>query len=152
MEAKKPNRSRFFAGLLALGAGILLFRTFSMISQDALSFLVWWVGGLLIMETLIDASCLLFCIRWIIRPEKQRPVLMLAAAATILHALRVLIFVLGRTGPWYDFDVIPSERAFHHLRWTWGQVWFASVLSVVGLMVVIWIWQRRKKLNSGKHV
>lgn len=152
MEAKKHNRSRLFAGLLALGASILLFRTLNMIGQDALRFLVWWVGGLLILEMLIDAVCLTFSIRWFIRPARQGPVLRLAAAATILHAMRVLIFVLGRTGPWYDFDVIPDERAFHHLRWTWGQVWFAAVLSLLGVMVVLWIWQRRKRLNSGKHV
>lgn len=145
MKTKADTRSRIYAILLALGASILLYRTLSMITQDALNFLVWWVGGLLILEMLIDSSCLTFCLRWLIYPEKEVVALRLAAAATILHAIRVLIFVLGRTGPWFDFDVIPSERAMHPERWTWGQVWFASILSVLGVIAVIWIWRSRMK-------
>lgn len=161
MEAKEHRRTRIFAGLLVFGAAILLFRTISMLTQDALRFLVWWVGGLLILEMLLDGASMAFSIRWIIRPTKKGPVLRFAAAATLLHAFRVLIFVLGRTGPWYDFDVVPAERAFHQERWTWGQVWFASVLSILGVMAVIWIWRRLARLrkaeragqiNPGRHV
>lgn len=85
---------------------------------------------------------------WWIRDEaaRERFALRAGAAATILHAVRVLIFVLGRTGPWVDFDVRPEQRALHAERWNWGEVYFAAVLSVMGVIVVaiIWGWRRRR--------
>jgi hypothetical protein len=67
----------------------------------------------------------------------------------MLHALRVLIFVLGRTGPWVDFDVRPEQRSSHAARWTWDQVYFAATLSVLGVVGVLVIWRlRRRWLDS----
>lgn len=66
-------------------------------------------------------------------------------AATFLHAGRVLVFVLGRTGPWVDFDVRPEKRADHRERWTWGQVVFAGVMSVFGVVGALAIWRARRR-------
>ena len=71
----------------------------------------------------------------------------LCSAAIILHAFRVLAFVLGRIGPWVNFDVKPDQRIYHTERWGWEGVYLASILSffgIVGLMVV-WKMQRKKR-------
>jgi hypothetical protein len=73
--------------------------------------------------------------------------LRLGAAVTVFHALRVLVFVLGRTGPWLDFDVRPDYRATHDARWSWFNVIFAGTLSAAGVLVVIavaWIRSQRR--------
>ena len=72
---------------------------------------------------MLDLSCLLSSIFWWIKNDKSkaRLPLRLGAAAAILHALRVIIFVLGRVGPWIDFDVRPEHRALHDARWRQNQ-------------------------------
>ncbi len=76
-----------------------------MISQGALDILALWVSILLIIEMLIDLSCLLTTIPWWISRDraKAKIPLRLGAAAAIFHALRVLVFVLGRVGPMDKF-------------------------------------------------
>jgi len=143
------SRSRLYSSLLALGACILLARTVVMLAQGALMVLVPWVSSLLLAESLLDVTTLLGSVRWWVREEatRERFALRAGAAATLLHAVRVLIFVLGRTGPWVDFDVRPEQRALHAGRWNWGQLYFAAVLSVLGVIgvVMIWRWRRRRK-------
>jgi hypothetical protein len=145
-------KQRLYASLLILGAGTLLSRTIVMLSQGALDVLVLWVSALLIAEMLLDASCLLSSIRWWITNDKNsdRIPLRLGAAAAILHAVRVLIFVLGRIGPWIDFDVRPVHRALHATRWSWGEVYFAAIMSVLGVIgvLIIWTFRRRAKKRS----
>lgn len=133
-----------------LGAGILLYRTLSMmLVEHAFEILVSWVIALLIAEFLIDLGCFLSSLRWLVSNEraKARLALRLGAAAAILHAIRVLIFVLGRTGPWVNFDVKPGYRESYSFDWFW--VYFAAILSIMGIAGVIVIWQlirhRRKK-------
>ncbi len=94
----RVSRQRIFASLLALGAGFLLYRTITLISQGALDIFVIWVSILLIAELLLDLSCLLSSLRWWINNgrAKARVALRLGAAVTILHALRVQVFVIGR--------------------------------------------------------
>jgi hypothetical protein len=59
--------------------------------------------------------------------------------------LRVLVFVLGRTGPWLDFDVRPAYRATHDARWSWFGVIFAATLAATGIFAVIAIaWLRHR--------
>ena len=145
------DRHRLYAALLALGASVLLARTIIMLAGGALAFLALWVSGLLMLELVLDAATLGSAIRWWVTGSGKdtRLALRLAAAATMLHAFRVLVFVLGRTGPWIDFDVQPAQRAFHAARWTWGEVYFAAVLSVLGVVGVIVIWRiRRRRLRS----
>ena len=147
----RVSRQRIYASLLAMGAGFLLYRTITMISQGALDILVWWVSILLIAELLLDLSCLLTCIYWWIQNDraKARVALRLGAAVTILHALRVLVFVLGRTGPWINFDVRLDHRELHSTTWTWFGVYFAGIMAVLGVigMIIIWILIRRAKKN-----
>jgi hypothetical protein len=142
-------KQRFYASLMILGAGFLLYRTVTMLSQGAWGILALWVSILLIAEMLVDASCIITSIPWWIANDKNKDSVPLTfgAAVVILHAIRVLVFVLGRTGPWMDFDVRPEQRAMHYTRWTWGEVYFAGTLSVLSVIVVIIIWALRKRAH-----
>lgn len=145
MEALPPATSRpRSAVLLAGGAGLLLYRTVALL-RGARSILRPWVVALTYLEMLLDAATVATALRWW-RSGSLRDAhlpLRIGAATTLLHAGRVLVFVLGRTGPWVDFDVRPERRAGHDDRWTWNQVVFASGLSVLGVSGVGIIWRRR---------
>ena len=108
------SRQRVYASLLMLGACILLFRTVIMISEGSLGFLVLWVSILLIVEFGVDLACLWSSAIWWISNDKNRASLPLkiGVSAAILHAVRVLIFVTGRVGPWIDFDVRQNTEPF----------------------------------------
>jgi hypothetical protein len=140
-------KQRFYASLLILGACILLARTLTMVFQGVFDILVLWVFILLIAEMIIDAGCIITSIPWWVKnsSDKDSIPLSFGAAAAIFHAIRVLIFVLGRTGPWIDFDVRPDQRAIHYTRWTWGEVYFAATLSILGVIGVLVIWLLRKR-------
>jgi hypothetical protein len=103
------SKQRLYASLLILGSGVLLYRTIRLLSGDALNIFVLWVSVLLIVEMFIDLACLLSSVRWLISNDQSKESLSLrmGAAAALLHAFRVLIFVFGRTGPWINFDVRP---------------------------------------------
>jgi hypothetical protein len=58
------SKQRTYASLMVLGAGILLYRTILMISQGALHTLIPWVAFLLVVELLVDLSCLVGAISW----------------------------------------------------------------------------------------
>jgi hypothetical protein len=149
MAAKmKRRQDRIIALLLFLGAGFLLFRTISMLSNGALETLVPWVVALLMLELIIDAIALVACLAWAIggNLEQMLAVIRVTAAVIVVHAVRVGIFVLGRTGPWEDFDVKAAARADHAAHWTWGEVYFAgtmSAISVVALIAFLLYWRRR---------
>lgn len=151
MIIKILSKQRIYAFLLSLGASILLFRTVQMLFfENALNILVLWVSVLLIAECLIDFACLVSSIRWLISNDELKASipLRLGATTTILHAIRVLIYVLGRTVPWINFDVKPEQRALYITNWFW--VYFAAILSILGVVGVIVIWklrQRTKKQN-----
>ncbi len=145
----KLSRQRLYASLLILGAGFLLFRTIMLVSQGSLDVYVLWVSILLIGEMLIDLACLVSSIFWWINDDENRAStpLRLTAAVIIVHAVRVLIFVLGRVGPWIDLDVRPEHRALHSTRWTWAGVYFAAIMSVLSILglIIVWRIRRRKK-------
>jgi hypothetical protein len=147
------SKQRLYASLLILGSAILLFRTIHMLVYDAFDYLVLWVFVLLIAELLIDAGCLISSIWWWITndPSNDSIPLRFGAAATILHAIRVGIFAMGRFGPWINFDVRPEHQALHHTRWTWPHVYFAIVMSCLGLLGVFIIWQLRKRSLARRH-
>ncbi len=147
---RRVSRQRIFASLLALGASILLYRTITMILQGAMDILVLWLAILLIAELLLDLSCLLSSVRWWISKDRAKAwvALRLGAAVTILHALRVLVFVLGRTGPWTNFDVRPEHQEAHINTWTWTGVYFAAIMAVLGLIGVIIIWILIRRANK----
>lgn len=146
------SRQRIFASLLALGAGILLFRTLRMmLVEGAFELLVPWVFALLIAEFLLDLSWGICSIRWFIHNRREKAVcaLRLATAAIFLHALRVGIFVLGRTGPWINFDVKPEHHPTYTFEWFW--VYFASILSVLsvtGVIIIRGIIRRNKRTGK----
>jgi hypothetical protein len=121
-----------------------------MISQGSLDILALWVAILLIVEMLIDFSCLLTTIPWWISRDRDRAriPLRLGAAAAVFHALRVLVFVMGRVGPWINFDVRPEHVASHADTWTWAGVWFAAVMSIIGIIGVVIIWILIRRANK----
>jgi hypothetical protein len=140
------SKQRIYAFLLILGASILLFRTVMMIFIDkTFEILVLWVFILLVLEFLVDVSCIASSLRWLIHNDRLKATLplQLGATAAILHAIRVLIYVLGRTGPWTNFDVKPIYHASYTFDWFW--VWFAAVLSILGVIGVILIWRLRRR-------
>ena len=142
--------SRLFPGLLIAGSGILLFRTIALLATGARAVLKRWVVGLTLAEMLIDVVTIAKSARWwwTRDPRHARLAMRAGEAATVLHAVRVAVFVLGRTGPWKDFDVRPDKRADHSERWTWAQVVFAGVLSVLGVIGVLVIWLARRRLRA----
>jgi hypothetical protein len=136
------SRQRIYSSLMIAGACILLFRTIRMmLVENALDILVLWVGILLIVEFLIDLGCVVSSLRWFINNNRENAALplRLGAMAAILHAIRVLIYVLGRTGPWVNFDVKPEYHDLYTFEWFW--VYFAAILSILGVVGVIVIWQ-----------
>lgn len=143
----KKNDQRIYAGLLFAGAALLWSRTIIMMVQGALEILTWWVSALLILEALIDLGCMAASWHWFRKasPKYAQAPLQLGAAAAILHAIRVLIFVLGRTALLMNFDVRPAHRALHDTRWSWGWLYFAAAMSVLGIIGVWAIWYYRKR-------
>jgi hypothetical protein len=105
------------------------------------------VTVLLVLELILALTAVLASVHWWVAQTEasMRLALRIGAAVAILHAARVLIFVLGRTGPWIDFDVRPEQRALHPGRWTWGEVYFAGVASALAVIAVIVIWLYRRR-------
>jgi len=134
-------------GLLLVGAGILLYRTVALLAGGARKVLQWWVVALTIFEMLLDTVTLVAAARWWRSGRARNASLPLrfGAAATLLHAARVGVFVIGRTGPWVDVDVRPECRAGHRERWTWSQVVFAGAMSVLGVSGVLIMWRVRRR-------
>lgn len=131
--------------LLSGGAAILVYRTVALLS-GARSVLKGWVVALTVVEMAVDLATMLAAARWWVTrdPHHSRPALRFGAAATLLHAVRVSVFVLGRSGPWRDFDVRPEHRPDHDQRWTWGGVIFAGVMSILGVLGAGIIWRVRR--------
>jgi len=138
--------NRLGASLLVVGAGILLYRTIALLVAGAGQVLKRWVVGLTLAEMLVDVITIVKSACWWLtrHPRHARAAMRAGAVATALHAVRVAVFVLGRTGPWKDFDVRPDKRADHDERWTWAQVVLAGVLSVMGLGGVVVIRRTRR--------
>lgn len=135
------SKQRYYAAFFILGAGILLMRTLILISQGHLEIFVPWAAALLLAEFGFDLSWLIASIGWWKANHKSRARLpmRLAAAAIILHAVRVLIFALGRLGPWIDFDRRPEYRPLDYPEWGW--LYFAIIMSVLGLIGVLLVWR-----------
>jgi hypothetical protein len=137
--------------LLLGGAGILFSRTIVLITGHARTVLKRWVMALTVAEMMIDLATGLAAARWWRSgtPDDGRLALRAGAVATLLHASRVLVFVVGRTGPWVDFDVRPEHREGHRERWSWSGVVFAAVMSTLGLVGVAVTWRARRR-SSGE--
>lgn len=136
--------------MLTLGASILLYRTLRMmLVEQAFEILLPWVVVLLIAEFLLDLGWFLGSITWFVtnKAAHSRFTLRVATAAIILHGVRVLIYVLGRTGPWVNFDVKPAYRDAYAFEWLW--VYLAAILAFLGVAGVVVVWRiirfRRKQ-------
>jgi len=139
------TKQRYYAAVFFFGASILLMRTIILLSQGALEMFVAWVGGLLLAELILDAGWIFGASYWWISYSKNNALftLRLAAAAIVLHAFRVLIFVMGRLGPWIDFDYKPAYRPLNYNEWGW--LYFAVIMSVLGILGVLIVWWLRRR-------
>ena len=142
------NRQRTYAALIGIGIWTLLFRTIVMLTDGSLATLMPWGVALLYLEFTLNAATFLTSIWWWIAATERRAVLplRLAAAAIVLHAVRVLIYVLGRTGPWIDFDWRPESRGITPPNWIW--VILAAVLATLGVVGVVIVWRLRRNRRS----
>jgi len=143
------NRQRIYATLVGLGIWVLLFKTIVMLTDGSLTVQMIWVSALLVLEFLVGAGVFLGAAWWWLggTASRTRLPLRLTATAIIVHALRVLIYVLGRTGPWHNFDLRPEFRAGQEAEWLW--VIFAGAMSVISLVALVVIWRlRRRRLGQ----
>jgi hypothetical protein len=147
------TKERFYASLLVMGSAILLYLAIQMVADGSLMRLQWWVSMLLIMEMALDLGWMLVAMFWFRNgdPMKDRLPLRLATAAILLHAIRVLIFVLGRTGPRTNFDIRPEYLAIHPETPGRAMIWFASIMSALGVLGVIIIWRIRVHRRSNRY-
>ena len=149
----KPNKERVYAALVALGIWILLGRTIAMMARGHLASNVWWVAGLLAAEFLVDLTVFLGGLRWWMsgRREHRRLPLRATVVAVVLHAIRVAVYALGRTGPWIDFDIRPAYRVVPAEPVAWGFVIFASVMAALSLAAVVVIWRLRRRMSADRN-
>jgi hypothetical protein len=112
-----------------------------------------WVSFLLIAEMAIDAGCLLASVRWWLHDDEAHavPALRLAAATVFVHAARVLVFALGRTGPFLDFDIAPEQRELYAGTLSWFEVYLASGLSLLSVIVVFVVWGMRRRAKRRRR-
>jgi len=148
--AASSVRQRIWATLLIVGACVLIFRCVHLLSTGGFIVLNWWVVAMTVVELLIDLACLATAIRWWLANDSRVNTvpLRLGAAAAIFHAVRVLVFVLGRTAAFLNFDVRPEYHASHGERWSWFWVYFAATLSVLGILGVLIIWLVRRSARK----
>lgn len=141
---------RAFAALLFFGAAFLLYRAIMVVYGGAVYVNVWWVAALLFLEMGLDALCMFCAAVWFVKADKpsESITLKVTAAIIIVHAVRVLIFVIGRVGPWIDFDVTPEHRLAHSSRWVWTDVFLAGTPASLSVIALIVIWQTRKWQKS----
>lgn len=142
------TKQRLYASVMIIGIGFLLFRTIRMmLVEEAFQVLKFWVVILMLAECLLDFGTVVGSIRWFILNNNAYAgfSLRMGAAAIILHAIRVMVYVLGRTGPWINFDVKPEYHDAYTFEWHW--VYLAGILSVLGVVGVLVIW---KKIHNGR--
>lgn len=143
---------RVYSFFLALGASILLFRTLRLtFFEGGFEQLVLFCVVLTFVEMVFDVLCLVFSISWLVSSDSRNSSvpLRLGAIATIIHFVRVLIFVLGRTPMFHNFDV----KAEYHKAYTMDLFWvvFAmtlSVLGVAGVVIIGIVIKRNSKKNT----
>lgn len=131
-------KQKLYSLVLILGASILLFRSIRLLTiENGWNTIADWVIVLTFIEMAIDIFCIIFASHWLFRNSNSSKsiALKLGAYAAIFHAFRVLILVLGRTGPWINFDVKPEFRSTYHLDTFW--IYFAATLSILGILGVI---------------
>lgn len=144
--------ARLAAAGLVLGSGFLLARTVMLMAEGHLRTYTWWAAGLLGLEFFVDAVAAGAGVAWLVtrRPGHATLALRAVAAMILMHAVRVVVFVLGRTGPWVDFDVRPPYRTEYATTWTWFEVWFAGTGAALSVIVLVLVWRLRIR-TSKRH-
>lgn len=147
MQERAPGASRWTrlaAVGLVLGSGFLLARTIMLMAGGSLGTYSWWAAALLGVESSVDAVVVVAGGAWLVARHSGHATLALRAAAAmiLMHAVRVLVFVLGRTGPWVDFDVRPPYRADYATTWSWFEVWFAGTGAALSVILLAVVWRR----------
>ena len=129
--------------LVGGGISILVVRA-AFLAVRARNVLRRWVIAMAEVELTLDLATFCAAIAWWASGARwaRTTALRCAAAATIFHAVRVLVFVLGRLRPFKDFDVRPGQRTRHDETWTWRGVIFAAAMSVLGVLGVLVVWRR----------
>lgn len=148
-----PKR-RLVAVLLLGGGCVLVVRTLMLAAGGALTTYRPWAAGLLVTEFVFDAVAVALLVRWAAlgHQRSEVPALRAVAAVVVVHAVRVLVFVMGRTGPWVDFDVRPQYRPDHAETWTWAGVWFAAAMVVASLAVLLIVMASRRHRSRASTV
>ena len=141
MNRAFEKNQRLYASIVILGISILIYRTIILPVEGSLYVLKPWVNVILFVEMSIDFLCLITAVRWWRYNSLNFSwiPLQLGAGAAMFHALRVVVFILGRTGPWVNFDVNPAYRSTHAERWTWEGVYFAAILSFLGIIGAVYV-------------
>lgn len=132
------KKHTIYSSLLILGASVLLFRTIRLLTfENGWDVLANWVIILTFIEMAIDVACLGFSLEWLIsnKQSSKSKALRCGAIAAIFHAFRVLIYALGRTDLFLNFDVKPQFKSTHEVDMFW--VYFAAILSILGILGVI---------------
>lgn len=150
MQEQVPAVSRWArwaaVGVVA-GSGFLLARTIMLVAGGSLHTYTWWAAALLGIEFVVDAVAVAAGAAWVVtrRADHATRALRAVAAMILVHAVRVLVFVLGRTGPWVDFDVRAQHRAEYATTWAWFDVWFAGTGAALSVIVLTVVWRRRRR-------
>ena len=142
-------RSRLLAGFLLIGGAFLFYRAAFLIWVGHAARYVFWLRGLTFVELALAAVIVATAAIWLAGGSAawRRRTLQLTAALIVLHALRVAVFALARTGPWIDFDVRPEHRPVDPATWSWVEVWFASGMAGLSLIVLlaVLVWRSRTR-------
>ena len=138
--------NRVWPILLMAGGAILVTRAMVLIGGGSTERFVSWLAFLTWVELALAVAACASAAVWAWRPEPANVTrtLKVAASLTLLHAIRVAVFVVGRIGPFRDFDVRPEWRADHAGTWTWGEVWFAGLAAALSLVVLVAVWRYRR--------
>jgi hypothetical protein len=149
------TKKRIYAYLLFLGASILLFRTIRLaFLENGLEKLLFIPILLLFIELASDGICIIASFLWSCKLKKTIGSIALRSGAfsTVLHLQRVVIFALGRSKYFKDFDIKPEYRNLHEIDAFW--VIFAltlSIMGIIGLLIVSCIVMKKTKSSGNKE-
>ena len=145
--------ARLLAALLTLGAAVLCYRARFLIWAGYAALYVGWLRAMTWAELALAVTILGTALAWLVTGAANwcKWTLRLTVAIILLHSVRVAVFALARIGPWFDFDLRPSERPLDPESWSWFDVWFAVGMSLASLVVLAaglaW-WRRTRAIHK----
>ena len=131
--------ARLLAAFLTLGAAFLAWRALFLIGAGFAAQYVLWLVVLTGLELVLALVIFGLSLAWLATGSARWAgrTLRLTAAIILLHAVRVAVFALGRIGPWPDLDLRPEHRPMPPEAWSLFDVWFASVMAGLSLLVLL---------------